>query len=728
MKKIYLILLLMFCFCFTNLNAQNDAMLCTPTGTESTWNGQIGGYALPSEGTIRVLFVFAQFPDDKHDTTNSTWIKGQAPTNMQGWVDQSWSSNPTQGSMTHYFNEMSFNKLKFIGKTVSVVTPQTRAWYLANSKSRGYIHKEIIQQLDQTWDFAQFDNWDFEGNYNHINRPDGIVDMIFMVWRNIANEFSSDSSKTIYQKLDMGRYGDLGGSQFTVDNGLRTIKTGFWPSGNTPGGSGVTLCDWFIENMFRFSIHEYGHYLQGGNDQHVGFGFWGLLSGWGIKNFIANAFERYRLGWINLNTVQASPNQTIQNATLPDFITSGVAYRLVGNAATSEYFYIENHQKISFWENNQMFLRSPYGNIENGIYILRQDAAGGDNTFMQCLAADGRWNWTVNQRVPNPWGSIPPLLPVFKRLGANRVNGYHDLQFIPWTWGGVNQTANAIHFTENKSGQPVLDVRYSGDGKDAFRLGYSEVWSPFSNPNSQRGDLNKTATPFGFKINSFANNVFSLDIFVGTSLNAPPSKPTGLIVGANSQYQAVLNWTQNIETDMQYSGKYKIFRGEGTNGNEPTNFGLVATINAYNGTTPVTSWTDVDVYVGSGTAQLFYRITALDNSNTESTPSLSDWINWDRALQKQSEKTIVNNYYLNQNYPNPFNPQTSIQYDIKESGFVELKVYDILGKEVAELVNEVKDEGIHKIVFDASNFPSGVYIYSLRVNGFVQNNKMTLLK
>ncbi len=726
MKKFYLILVITFCFGLTNNYAQNDPMQCTPSGLENIWNGQIGGWLLPSVGTIRVLFVFAQFPDDKHDTTNSTWVKGQAPANMQGWVDQSWSTNPTQGSMTHYFNEMSFNKLKFIGKTVSVVTPQTRAWYLANNKKRGDIHTQIIQQLDQTWDFAQFDNWDYEGNYNHINRPDGIVDMVFMVWRNIANDYTINQRDSIFNKLNMGRSADLGlgWPDVLVDNGQRRLKMGVFPSGNTPGGSGASLCDWFIENMFRFCIHEYGHYLQGGNDQHVGHGFWGLLSGWGIKNFIANSFERYRLGWINLNTVPASPDQTIQNATLPDFVTTGVAYRLVGNAATNEYFYIENHQKISFWENNQMFLRSPYGNVENGVYVLRQESAGQDNKFIKCLAADGRWNWTVNQLTPNQWG--PGYLLVFKRLGADRVNGYHDLEFIPWYWNNVYQGTAAIHFTENKSGQPVLDVRYSGDGKDAFRLGYNEVWSPFSNPSSQRA--NKTATPFGFKLNSITNGVYSLDIFVGTSLNAPPSKPTGLIVSANSMYQAVLNWSPNIETDMQYSGKYKIYRGDSPDGNEPTYFGLVATINAYNGTTPVSSWTDGDVYVGFGSAKLYYRITAIDNGNAESTPSLSDWINWDRALQKQSQNNLIENYSLSQNYPNPFNPITNIVYQLPKSGLVQLKVYDLLGSEVTVLVNELKSEGAYSVSFDASYLPSGVYIYSLRVNDFVQNNKMTLLK
>ena len=80
------------------------------------------------------------------------------------------------------------------------------------------------------------------------------------------------------------------------------------------------------------------------------------------------------------------------------------------------------------------------------------------------------------------------------------------------------------------------------------------------------------------------------------------------------------------------------------------------------------------------------------------------------------------------NYPNPFNPTTNINYQIKEKGFVSLKVYDMLGREVANLVNENQEAGQYSVIFNAANLPSGVYIYSLRVNDFVQNNKMTLLK
>lgn len=72
-----------------------------------TYSGQIGGLALPSEGNIHVLIIFVKFPDDNY-TGNSSWPKGGSPWNMNQWVDQTWSQNPTPYSMTDYFNQMSF--------------------------------------------------------------------------------------------------------------------------------------------------------------------------------------------------------------------------------------------------------------------------------------------------------------------------------------------------------------------------------------------------------------------------------------------------------------------------------------------------------------------------------------------------------------------------------------------------------------------------------------------
>ncbi len=97
--------------------------------------------------------------------------------------------------------------------------------------------------------------------------------------------------------------------------------------------------------------------------------------------------------------------------------------------------------------------------------------------------------------------------------------------------------------------------------------------------------------------------------------------------------------------------------------------------------------------------------------------------------EKQSEK-IPETFSLSQNYPNPFNPSTNISYSVPRASFVTLKIYDLLGREVATLVNEFKQPGIHNSQFNINNSPSasGIYIYTLNAGNFVQSKKMVLLK
>ncbi len=89
---------------------------------------------------------------------------------------------------------------------------------------------------------------------------------------------------------------------------------------------------------------------------------------------------------------------------------------------------------------------------------------------------------------------------------------------------------------------------------------------------------------------------------------------------------------------------------------------------------------------------------------------------------------VPESYSLSQNYPNPFNPSTSIEYTIPEAGLVKLSVYNILGQEVASLVNGLKNAGTHSVTFDASELTSGVYIYRLEAGSNIMTHKMTLLK
>jgi hypothetical protein len=85
-------------------------------------------------------------------------------------------------------------------------------------------------------------------------------------------------------------------------------------------------------------------------------------------------------------------------------------------------------------------------------------------------------------------------------------------------------------------------------------------------------------------------------------------------------------------------------------------------------------------------------------------------------------------YALEQNYPNPFNPSTEISFELPETGFVALNVFNVTGQKVAELVRDVRDAGRHYVVFDASSSPSGLYFYTLTANGFSATKKMLLIK
>ena len=108
---------------------------------------------------------------------------------------------------------------------------------------------------------------------------------------------------------------------------------------------------------------------------------------------------------------------------------------------------------------------------------------------------------------------------------------------------------------------------------------------------------------------------------------------------------------------------------------------------------------------------------------------LYTWIGnlWD-PVGVNDEGLLVNDYSLAQNYPNPFNPTTRIKYSLKENGYVSLKIFDVLGREIAVLVNQEQAAGIYSVQFDARNLSSGLYFYRLESGSFVQTNKMMLLK
>ena len=98
------------------------------------------------------------------------------------------------------------------------------------------------------------------------------------------------------------------------------------------------------------------------------------------------------------------------------------------------------------------------------------------------------------------------------------------------------------------------------------------------------------------------------------------------------------------------------------------------------------------------------------------------------GITSSEEPLTVSDYSLSQNYPNPFNPTTNIGFRIINSGFVNLKVYDVLGREVATIVNEEMQAGKYEIEFNSEGLTSGIYFYTLTAGSFTETRKMILMK
>jgi hypothetical protein len=132
-----------------------------------------------------------------------------------------------------------------------------------------------------------------------------------------------------------------------------------------------------------------------------------------------------------------------------------------------------------------------------------------------------------------------------------------------------------------------------------------------------------------------------------------------------------------------------------------------------------------------------YGLQLLDTRTaSDHFPKVTD-LSFDTVTSVKDQNNLFE-FNLQQNFPNPFNPETNIQYTIGGRQFVTLKVFDLLGKEIATIVNEEKPAGSYEVEFDGTDFPSGIYFYQLVVsslsgidvnaNSFLETKKMILLK
>jgi len=178
--------------------------------------------------------------------------------------------------------------------------------------------------------------------------------------------------------------------------------------------------------------------------------------------------------------------------------------------------------------------------------------------------------------------------------------------------------------------------------------------------------------------------------------------------------EVTLRWNTASETNNDHFTIYKRTVGE-------SNFTRLADIPGNGTTSQPNDYIYIDRSVLNGVTYQ-YQLADVDINGAE---TIHDLI---VSATPNLRVTVPTEYALFQNYPNPFNPTTQIRYDIKESGHVTLKVYDLLGRTVATLVNGEVPAGSHSITWDASGLASGIYLYQLQADGFRATKKLVLTR
>jgi hypothetical protein len=376
--------------------------------------------------------------------------------------------------------------------------------------------------------------------------------------------------------------------------------------------------------------------------------------------------------------------------------------------------------KTGVTENVQLFehsLVAPVTNQNVTYYyaVVCKDAAGNASTISANSAAitnEAKGITTISLSPPSnfaadgdmsEWQSITPIR-MFPSDGSGHVvtnttiNGDADLSVLSYVAMDNSYLYVAFDIEDDVVSYNPAIASYLNDAPDLFIGLYS--WHGAPHTSYRRG-----ITPdYHFR---FAKDKLIEDNLGGDTLALPGTDyywgekfPTGYVVEARISFADIAALAGD-NLFVPYEG-YRIPIDYSINDADAsgTREGIL-TFSPYN---EDQSWNDVSRWLYTWIGALWHPVGVDDQGQN------------------------IYDYALIQNYPNPFNPSTQIAYSIKETGFVSLKVFDILGREVASLVNEEQNAGVHTVQFNASHFSSGIYFYRLESGSFVQTNKMMLLK
>jgi hypothetical protein len=404
------------------------------------------------------------------------------------------------------------------------------------------------------------------------------------------------------------------------------------------------------------------------------------------------------------------------------------------------------------------------GTSPNGApFILMGSAGGGGNIFFedfegfiagQQVACQDPVNWTTWSQLPcSPEDAtistnyahsgansfvIVPANDFVKPLG-DKTTGKWWISFwvyMPATKGGYFNTLNTfpasvtgdwgmevyfdvgggarllngatVNFTWTAATWQYAEVIIDLDLDEAqFWFNGSQVGTTWSWSRNNTLQKRIAANDFYGPLQTTADECYFDDYWFADEPWVVPVELTSFIANVNNLGDVVLNWETATEANNQ---GFEIERRT-----ETSEYRTVGFVEGYGTTTEPRSYVYTDRTAENGIN--YYRLKQVDFNGT-----------YEYSDEVEVDVTGPLTFDLAQNYPNPFNPSTSIKYSVPESGNIRLSVFNIVGEEVAVLVDGFSQAGSFEVTFDASNLSTGVYLYKLQSANSVQTKKMMLLK
>ncbi|MCI0717290.1 MAG: T9SS type A sorting domain-containing protein [Chlorobi bacterium] len=789
----------------------------------------IDRYTSDPLAVFRVLIVYAQFQNDPNPNY-SHWMKGQPPEYFEKLLSPTKSSNPNwwdaydeaTARMSDYWMEVSRGKFHVIGQEVNIILDKESGQYTNGAEAMDELYDKLDD--DPTIDWTLYDQWSKDGSGFRYGAPfDGYVDMIYFIWRSPGTVLGNSSASftacshsqghVIYnQTREIKIYPDLNefGSGFQISDGPRPLQ------------------QW---SAVSFIPAEHGHYTLGvrvfAPEWDCGHQGYGKVNNYhGYEEFFS-PYELIRHGWYQTKKVDYGVSSSYQ---LDDWTSRNNSPYLdpdeilevpIGDASRNEFFLIVNRQKVSTYDkimwgdtaHDDPYRKLEYGESPNygkGVYIYHAypGAVGSGYQWQvpfdqEC--ADGLYNW-VQDGYQHPDWSCTQDVEYYKRVevvynmndnggehptycnGPGTTNIFnHDGKSL-YNWFGLGDASacgsgadgtdrywtNLIESAPWIYAHPApyevwTSRELKGDRWDAWKVGYNEVFSPYSSPSTVNWDNQNSgifiylesqiSTIANFKIYKVGVNGTLEQILQWT----PPAKPMNLKIEHCYQQQSYgynkLTWNHNLEPDMRrdiggtFFKRYNVYKVSSVNPTyipDENNYSLLATVDIDENQTP----SYVDVSEPSGCMSdpnaacppicwilhaARYRVEAVDVHGTPSVKSdFASVFTFNTSsgggTQEGDNPPSFNNtapteFTLLQNYPNPFNPATEIKYELPKNSFVTIKIYNALGEEIENVVNnEWKSTGRYSVLFDGTNFASGIYFYTIEAGNFKDTKKMILIK